>query len=427
VFGLSWAYSQRSAQRPNKTETYHFALGGRWEQRSRFVRRSRCDDRRTTQRNSHICDREIADHYVEPEWCSERLFQVEDFHGAVHDPCCGFGTIPEAARQAGLIATGADLVDRGYTRGRVEEFLGSSRRHGNVVCNPPFDTAREFTLHALKLVQRKVAMVFPTARLNAARWLRETPLQSHLAADAPPVDAARSRDHGRRQTRRRQNRFRVARLRAGLRRTAGNGLAAPRRAEAAQAEPPQERVMTAVAVVPHSQRRPNQHTAGWPPYRVEELKRRWAAGESFGVISAAMKLTRNQIAAAKARLGLPTRKTKTTLPNATEGAVAALRHWNNRPATTKPTPKKVAKSSAAPAPKKPPPGLPKEKPEVTPVETRVGLLELKPGQCKFPIGDPKSADFAFCGQPAVSGRRYCAEHYRRAVGGVWTPTKASTP
>jgi hypothetical protein len=38
----------------------------------------------------------------------------------------------------------------------------------------------------------------------------------------------------------------------------------------------------------------NQHTAGWKPERVEELRRRWAVGESFGVISAAMKLSRNQ-------------------------------------------------------------------------------------------------------------------------------------
>jgi hypothetical protein len=45
------------------------------------------------------------------------------------------------------------------------------------VCNPPFNVAREFAEHALGLARGKVAMIFPTARLNAARWLYETPLQ----------------------------------------------------------------------------------------------------------------------------------------------------------------------------------------------------------------------------------------------------------
>ncbi len=46
----------------------------------------------------------------------------------------------------------------------------------NIVTNPPFDNARQFALHALKLVARKVAIIFPTARLNAAKWLNATPL-----------------------------------------------------------------------------------------------------------------------------------------------------------------------------------------------------------------------------------------------------------
>jgi hypothetical protein len=33
-------------------------------------------------RNSHIWDREKDEHYVEPAWCSERLFQVETFVGS---------------------------------------------------------------------------------------------------------------------------------------------------------------------------------------------------------------------------------------------------------------------------------------------------------------------------------------------------------
>jgi hypothetical protein len=122
------------------------------------------------ERRSRIWDRETNEHYVEPAWCSERLFQVEEFRGTVHDPCCGFGTIPEAARRAGLTASAADLVDRGYSGARIEDFFGSIERRDNIVCNPPFNVAPRFVQHALKVTLAKIAIVFPTARLNAAHW-----------------------------------------------------------------------------------------------------------------------------------------------------------------------------------------------------------------------------------------------------------------
>ena len=34
-------------------------------------------------RRSHIFARHANDHYVEPAWCSARLFDVEDFEGAI--------------------------------------------------------------------------------------------------------------------------------------------------------------------------------------------------------------------------------------------------------------------------------------------------------------------------------------------------------
>lgn len=52
-------------------------------------------------KNSHIWQREEREHYVEPGWCSKRLFEVEQFYGSIIDPCCGFGTIPKAAIAAG--------------------------------------------------------------------------------------------------------------------------------------------------------------------------------------------------------------------------------------------------------------------------------------------------------------------------------------
>ena len=46
----------------------------------------------------------------------------------------------------------------------------------NVVTNPPFRLARAFVERALTLGAVKIAIIFPTARLNAARWLKPLPL-----------------------------------------------------------------------------------------------------------------------------------------------------------------------------------------------------------------------------------------------------------
>jgi hypothetical protein len=138
-------------------------------------------DTLTTPINAHAWQREVHEHYVEPHWCSERLFAEEKFDGPIWDPCCGFGRIVDAAVRAGYLAVGTDIVDRGYRDfGGVNNFLQTPdhRAHGPaIVCNPPFKIVREFALHALSFAAvQKVAMIFPTRRLNAAHWLHGTPL-----------------------------------------------------------------------------------------------------------------------------------------------------------------------------------------------------------------------------------------------------------
>jgi hypothetical protein len=128
--------------------------------------------------NAHAWKREIHEHYVEPRWCSERLFAEENFSPRVWDPCCGFGHVPDAAARAGMLAYGTDIVDRGWLGlDAVQDFLTCDYLRGpHIVCNPPFNIAARFARKALDLGSEKVAMIFPTARLNAAHWLRETPL-----------------------------------------------------------------------------------------------------------------------------------------------------------------------------------------------------------------------------------------------------------
>lgn len=127
-------------------------------------------------RGSHIFARDDHDFYVEPAWCSEHLFAVEPFAGLIWDPAAGSGTIPRAARAAGLSNFATDIVDHGC--GPHQDFLiaPAPAEVFNVVTNPPFRLARAFVERALTLGAVKTAVIFPTARLNAARWLKRLPL-----------------------------------------------------------------------------------------------------------------------------------------------------------------------------------------------------------------------------------------------------------
>lgn len=125
---------------------------------------------------SHRWAREANNHYVEPFWVPRRIFEVEKFTGSICDPCAGFGRIPLAARAAGYQAFGLDLIDRGFDYLSVVDFLTCDIRADNFVFNPPFDQGKDFALRALKLAERKVAMIFPMRRLAAAgKWIKGTP------------------------------------------------------------------------------------------------------------------------------------------------------------------------------------------------------------------------------------------------------------
>jgi hypothetical protein len=152
----------------------------------------------TRLRNSHLFDRAHYGHYVEPRWVSKILFDKERFQGPVCDICAGFGHILKSASDAGLEAIGYDIIDYGpHLRGLID-FLAptTALTYDNFVFNPPFDQGREFAIRALQFARRKVAMIMPTRRLNAAGvWLEPLPLArvSYLTPrpSMPPADVFR--------------------------------------------------------------------------------------------------------------------------------------------------------------------------------------------------------------------------------------------
>jgi GcrA cell cycle regulator len=42
------------------------------------------------------------------------------------------------------------------------------------------------------------------------------------------------------------------------------------------------------------------------------------------------------------------------------------------------------------------------------------VATLERNDCRWPIGDPKVAEFHFCGEQSLAGRPYCELHWRMA-------------
>jgi GcrA cell cycle regulator len=148
-------------------------------------------------------------------------------------------------------------------------------------------------------------------------------------------------------------------------------------------------------------------TPTWSDDRVTLLRSLWADGLSASQIARALGgVTRNAVIGKVHRLGLGGRATPSA-PRRAPRAPTLQRRPSPRSAALPPAAKPASIASAAPGG----PGLVRD------------LVQLGPHACKWPIGDPKSPDFSFCGQQA--GGRYCTEHTRRGVrpGPAWRPDR----
>ncbi|MEO0344208.1 MAG: GcrA family cell cycle regulator [Pseudomonadota bacterium] len=166
----------------------------------------------------------------------------------------------------------------------------------------------------------------------------------------------------------------------------------------------------------------------WTDERVETLKKMWGEGKSASQIAKELGgITRNAVIGKVHRLGLSNR-------SAPKKAAA-------------PTKEKAAKAEAkVPVPKKPEPprphhvanatSIPPRRPiitagqplppqpstneisevalanaaEVVKKAKKLTLMELTEKTCKWPVGDPATDDFWFCGLATETGKPYCAAH-----------------
>jgi GcrA cell cycle regulator len=158
----------------------------------------------------------------------------------------------------------------------------------------------------------------------------------------------------------------------------------------------------------------------WTDERINLLKRMWKEGKSAADIAKTLGkgVTRNAVIGKAHRMGLSGRPSPIKKPASVKKESAAPKKEiasTSRPAAA--SGKKAALTPAPSAKLKSNPALDREAEELKKIEKSapqigggVALVDLTERMCKWPIGDPKEADFSFCGLGIRQGTPYCPSH-----------------
>ena len=173
----------------------------------------------------------------------------------------------------------------------------------------------------------------------------------------------------------------------------------------------------------------------WTDERVEILKKLWGEGQSASQIAKELGgVTRNAVIGKVHRLGLSNRATSSASksdakPKASNKTISETKRSPNKATTSKVT---TANTPSGPSsnvttlrrqiipagqPLPPQPSANEISPEalarVNEIEKKakkISLLDLTERTCKWPVGDPATKDFWFCGLPSQAGKPYCEAH-----------------
>jgi len=148
----------------------------------------------------------------------------------------------------------------------------------------------------------------------------------------------------------------------------------------------------------------------WTDDRVEQLKKLWEGGLSASQIAAELgNVTRNAVIGKVHRLGLSGRAKapSSAAPRPRKARPAQQMMRVSRPASRGNT--ALAHAFEIELELDPVAFY-----NVVPISQRLSLLQLNEATCHWPIGDPASSEFFFCGGKALTGLPYCAYHSRVA-------------
>jgi GcrA cell cycle regulator len=151
----------------------------------------------------------------------------------------------------------------------------------------------------------------------------------------------------------------------------------------------------------------------WTEKRLRYLRRRWSEGARAREIGAALGVSANAVIAKIHRLGIARLSPYGGAP----GRRLALR---NIPPAARPQYARRGASSSRRAPAASP--LLPDKHDLEnarldaqiPLPQRRSLLALRDDSCRWPVGEPASPSFFFCGGEVARNKPYCAVHCARA-------------
>jgi GcrA cell cycle regulator len=163
----------------------------------------------------------------------------------------------------------------------------------------------------------------------------------------------------------------------------------------------------------------------WTSERVDLLRRLWLEGLSASRIAAELAggITRNAVIGKVHRLGLSGRLKLADAGDASGERAPKATVVGGAPSrpVAAPAPQRAVAMSIrgnaalamqerpAPAPR------PQYEDNVVPMMEHVTIMELRESMCRWPVGDPSSSEFRYCGGKAPIGEGpYCKHHSRMA-------------
>lgn len=174
----------------------------------------------------------------------------------------------------------------------------------------------------------------------------------------------------------------------------------------------------------------------WTDDRVEILKKLWVEGQSASQIAKELGgVTRNAVIGKVHRLGLSNRATSSSSSKSDTKSKTAVKSMSDTKRVSNKTSASKVTSANSPSeprsnvtslrrqiipagqPLPPQPSANEISPEalarVNEIEKKakkISLLELTERTCKWPVGDPATEEFWFCGLPSQAGKPYCEAH-----------------
>lgn len=149
-----------------------------------------------------------------------------------------------------------------------------------------------------------------------------------------------------------------------------------------------------------------RETFEWPREKVATLIRMHGETAPFSEIARIVRKTKNACIGKARRLGLPERDGQERVANHRK---VTLKNHPRRKPKRKPLPpcpnsddrRHTARAAAEAL--------------TLPAMSHGRISDLSASQCRWPIGDPKAADFGFCGRLKAGEGAYCAVHAAAAV------------